>query len=96
KFSEIKSENMKLKQIIEENNKELKARLAVVEQSSVIVDEQPQNDSSKEAMLEMLPEVSVDDDSVVDQLKQHVPIYKANDVVSEVLPEVNSKSPKEK
>ncbi|CAG8630589.1 3031_t:CDS:1, partial [Paraglomus brasilianum] len=83
KFAEIKSENVKLKQIIEENvkrdvrveeleqkNKELEARLAVVEQSSVVVDGQTQNDSrsedanaSKEAILEMLPEISADDDS---------------------------------
>ncbi|CAG8484772.1 4259_t:CDS:2 [Ambispora gerdemannii] len=104
----LKSENVKLKQIIEENvkcdirveeleqkNKELEARLSVVEQSSVVVDGQPQNDSrsedanaSKEAILEILPEVSAD---VVDQLKKHAPVCKANDVVSEVLPEVNSK-----
>ena len=66
KFAEIKSENMKLKQIIEENvkrdvrveeleqkNKELKARLAVVEG-------QPQNDSRSEvanASKEAIPEV---------------------------------------
>ncbi|CAG8450887.1 14140_t:CDS:2 [Acaulospora morrowiae] len=78
----------------------LEARLSVVEQSSVAVDEQPQNDpqsedanASKETILEILPELSADDDdSVVDLLKQHAPVCKANDAVSEVLPEVNSKS----
>ncbi|CAG8552667.1 7363_t:CDS:2 [Ambispora gerdemannii] len=107
KFADIKSENLKLKQIIKKNvkhdvrvdeleqkNKELEARLAVVEQSSVAVDGQLQNDSrsedsnaSKEVILEILPEVSADDDSIVDQLKQHAPVCKANDMVSEVLPE---------
>ncbi|CAG8753615.1 9543_t:CDS:2, partial [Dentiscutata erythropus] len=73
--------------------------LAVVEQSSVAVDGQPQNDSrsedanaSKEAILEILPEVSADDDFIVDQLKQHAPVCKANDVVSEVLPEGNDRN----
>ncbi|CAG8594613.1 12684_t:CDS:2, partial [Acaulospora morrowiae] len=86
-----------------QKNKELEAKLAVVKQSSVAVNRQPQNDSrsedtntSKEVILEILPEVSADDDSVVDQLKQHAPVCKANDVVSEVLPEVNSKSPEER
>ncbi|CAG8616847.1 473_t:CDS:1, partial [Acaulospora morrowiae] len=58
----------------------LEARLVVVKQSSVAVNGQP----SKEAILEILPEVSADDDSIADQLKQHV------------LPEVNSKSPEER
>ncbi|CAG8648289.1 9423_t:CDS:2, partial [Funneliformis mosseae] len=53
------------------------------------VDGQPQND--KEVISEVLPEISADDDSVVDQFKQHAPVCKANDVILEVLPEVNSK-----
>jgi len=58
----------------------------------VAVDGQSQNDK------EAIPEVTIStvDVSVVDQLKQHVPVCKANDVVSEVLSEVNSKSPEER
>ena len=44
----------------------------------------------------MLPEVSADNSSVVDQLKQHMPICKANDVVSEVLLKVNTKLSKKR
>ncbi|CAG8728692.1 16327_t:CDS:2, partial [Acaulospora colombiana] len=51
---------------------------------------------SKKAILEILPEASADDDSVVDQLEQHAPVCKANDVISEVLSEVNFKSPEER
>ncbi|CAG8604829.1 12785_t:CDS:2 [Acaulospora morrowiae] len=72
--------------------------IVVVEQSSVAVDRQLQDDSQredanifKEAILEILPEVFANNDSIVDQLKQHVPVCKANYVISEVLPEVNSK-----
>ncbi|CAG8642344.1 6593_t:CDS:2 [Acaulospora morrowiae] len=39
--------------------------------------------------------ISAADDSIVNQLKQHVPVCKADDVVSKVLPEVNYKSPEE-
>ncbi|CAG8621243.1 14344_t:CDS:2, partial [Acaulospora morrowiae] len=49
-----------------------------------------------EAILEILPEVSADDYSVVGQLEQHAPVYKVNDVVSEVLSEVNFKLPEER
>src|SRR5687767_14542602 len=41
---------------LEQKNAELEARLAVVEKNSVVVDGQPQND--KEAIPEMLPELS--------------------------------------
>ncbi|CAB5208737.1 hypothetical protein RhiirA5_481253 [Rhizophagus irregularis] len=101
RFAEVKAENAKLKQIIEKNarrdakveeleqkNAEHEARFAIVEQSSVAVDGQSQND--KEVT------ISTVDVSVVDQLKQHVPVCKANDVVSEVLSEVNFKSPEER
>src|SRR5688572_29852036 len=66
KVAEVEAKNTKLRQIIEENakrdvrveeleqkNTELEARLAIVEQNSVAVDGQSQND--KEAILEMLP-----------------------------------------
>ena len=101
KVADVEAENAKLRQIIEENakrdvrvkeleqkNTELEARLAIVEQSSVAVNGQSQNDK------EAIPEVTIStvDVSVVDQLKQHVPVCKANDVVSEVLSEINSKS----
>ena len=67
---ELEAEIMKLRQIIEENarrdvrveeleqkNRELEARLAILEQSSLVVGEQPQND--KEAIVKVLPEVTV-------------------------------------
>ena len=67
---ELEAEIVKLRQIIEENarrdvrveeleqkNRELEARLAILEQSSLVVGEQPQND--KEAIVEVLPEVTV-------------------------------------
>ncbi|CAG8803196.1 44291_t:CDS:10, partial [Gigaspora margarita] len=89
KFAEAKAENTRLKQIIEENVKrdventelksrvgELEARLAIMEHSSVAVNRQSQND--KEAILEILSEVSAVDNSVV-QPKQHVPVCKEND-----------------
>src|SRR2546423_9385829 len=111
KFTEIKSENMKLKQIIEENvkrdvrveeleqkNKELEARLAVVEQSSVVVDGQPQNDSrsevanaSKEAIPEVVSAVIVPDSQVV-QLEHYKPDCKINDAV----PSADSKTLEDK
>ena len=66
---ELEAEIVKLRQIIEENarrdvrveelvqkNRELEARLAILEQSSLVVGEQPQND--KEAIVEVLPEVT--------------------------------------
>ncbi|CAG8696803.1 6432_t:CDS:1, partial [Ambispora leptoticha] len=75
---------------LEQKNKELEARLAVVEYSSVTMDGQLQNDSwsedanaSKKDIPEILPEISADDDSIVDQLKQYALVYKANDVISE-------------
>uniref|UniRef100_U9TD07 Uncharacterized protein n=1 Tax=Rhizophagus irregularis (strain DAOM 181602 / DAOM 197198 / MUCL 43194) TaxID=747089 RepID=U9TD07_RHIID len=77
------------KKELKQKNAGLKVRLAVVEKSSVVVDGQLQND--KKAILEILPEVSADNDSIVDQFKQYVPICKVNDMVSEVLPEVNTK-----
>jgi cell division protein FtsB len=67
---ELEAEIVKLRQIIEENarrdvrveeleqkNRELEARLAILEQSSLVVGEQPQND--KEAIVKVLPEVTV-------------------------------------
>ena len=58
KFAEVEAENAKLRQIIEENakrdarveeleqkNTELEARLAILEQDSLTVDGQPQNDN---------------------------------------------------
>ncbi|PKK56401.1 hypothetical protein RhiirC2_800102 [Rhizophagus irregularis] len=75
---------------LKQKNARLKVRLAVVEKSSVVVDGQPQND--KKAILEILPEVSANNDSIVNQFKQYTPICKVNDMVSEVLPEVNTKA----
>jgi predicted nuclease with TOPRIM domain len=58
RFAEVEAENAKLRQIIEENarrdvrveeleqkNTELEARLAILEQDSLTVDGQPQNDN---------------------------------------------------
>ncbi|RIA92774.1 hypothetical protein C1645_763998 [Glomus cerebriforme] len=76
------AEIVKLRQIIEENarrdvrveeleqkNTEFEARLAILEQSSLVVGEQPQND--KEAIVEVLPEVTVSNidlsNTVIDQ-----------------------------
>jgi hypothetical protein len=78
---ELEAEIAKLRQIIEENvrrdvrveeleqkNRELEARLAILEQSS-LVGEQPQND--KEAIVEVLPEVTVSNidlsNTIIDQ-----------------------------
>ncbi|GET54536.1 hypothetical protein GLOIN_2v1738467 [Rhizophagus irregularis DAOM 181602=DAOM 197198] len=71
-------EIVKLRQIIEEDvrveelehkNTELEARLAILEQSSLVVGEQPQND--KETIVEVLPEVTVSNidlsNTVIDQ-----------------------------
>ncbi|PKC00506.1 hypothetical protein RhiirA5_428085 [Rhizophagus irregularis] len=79
---------------LKQKNAGLKVRLAVVKKSSVIVDGQPQN--NKKAILEILPEVSADNDSIVDQFKQYTSICKVNNMVSEVLPEVNTKLPAER
>ncbi|CAG8619983.1 10263_t:CDS:2, partial [Dentiscutata heterogama] len=54
---------------LEQKNTELEARLAVVKQSSVVVNRQPQN--NEKVILEMLPEVFTNNNSIVDQLKQH-------------------------
>ncbi|PKK55480.1 hypothetical protein RhiirC2_858992, partial [Rhizophagus irregularis] len=79
---ELEAEIVKLRQIVEENarrdvrveeleqkNTELEARFAILEQSSLVVSEQPQND--KEAIVEVLPEVTVSNvdlsNTVVDQ-----------------------------
>ena len=79
---ELEAEIVKLRQIIEENakrevrveeleqkNRELEARLAILEQSSLVVGEQPQND--KEAIVEVLPEVTVSNidlsNTIIDQ-----------------------------
>ncbi|CAG8754650.1 13199_t:CDS:2, partial [Ambispora leptoticha] len=47
---------------------------------------------SKKDILEILPEISANDDSVVDQLKQYTPIYKVNDVISEDLTIISLKN----
>lgn len=73
------------RKVLKQKNTELEARLAILEQGVTSVTGQP----------EMVSAIDVSD-SVVDQLKQHTPVCKANDVVSEVLPEVNSKSSKER
>ncbi|GES74862.1 hypothetical protein GLOIN_2v1869616 [Rhizophagus clarus] len=67
---ELEAEIVKLRQIIEENarrdvrveeleqkNTELEVRLAILEQSSLVMGEQPQND--KEVIVEVLPEVTI-------------------------------------
>jgi hypothetical protein len=59
-----------------------------VEQGDASVTGPPENEFTE---VNTISAVDVSN-SVVDQPKQHTPVCKANDVVSEVLPEVNSKS----
>jgi hypothetical protein len=77
---------------LEQKNTELEARLAIVEQGDASVTGPPENEFTEVNMISVV-DVS---NSVVDQLKQHTFVCKANDVVSEVLPEVNSKSSEER
>ncbi|CAG8614276.1 9934_t:CDS:10 [Ambispora gerdemannii] len=58
--AELNKNRTPLVEELEQKNKELEARLAVVEQSSVVVDGQPQNDSRSEdakASKEVIPEI---------------------------------------
>ncbi|GBC08130.1 hypothetical protein RclHR1_07920005 [Rhizophagus clarus] len=84
-------------QKLEQKNAELEARLAVVEQSSVAVNGQSQND--KEVIPEVLPEVLTVDGSIV-QLKHCKTDCKINDAVPEVATKgnvsTNSKSSEER
>ena len=104
---ELEAEIVKLRQIIEENakrdvrveeleqkNRELEARLAILEQSSLVVGEQPQND--KEAIVEVLPEVTVSNidlsNTVIDQ-RNNVDTKTSEEMEMDAfLVEVNKKS----
>ncbi|POG57612.1 hypothetical protein GLOIN_2v1738467 [Rhizophagus irregularis DAOM 181602=DAOM 197198] len=96
-------EIVKLRQIIEEDvrveelehkNTELEARLAILEQSSLVVGEQPQND--KETIVEVLPEVTVSNidlsNTVIDQ-RNNVDTKTSGEMEMDAfLVEVNKKS----
>ncbi|GBC04231.1 hypothetical protein RclHR1_05580016 [Rhizophagus clarus] len=104
---ELEAEIVKLSRIIEENarrdvrveeleqkNTELEARIAILEQSSLVVGEQPQND--KEAIVEVLPEVTVSNidlsNTVIDQ-RNNVDTKTSEEMEMDAfLVEVNKKS----
>ncbi|PKC02746.1 hypothetical protein RhiirA5_363855 [Rhizophagus irregularis] len=100
---ELEAEIVKLRQIIEEDvrveelehkNTELEARLAILEQSSLVVGEQPQND--KETIVEVLPEVTVSNidlsNTVIDQ-RNNVDTKTSGEMEMDAfLVEVNKKS----
>ncbi|RIA94655.1 hypothetical protein C1645_817710 [Glomus cerebriforme] len=100
----LEAEIVKLRQIIDENarrdvkvmeleqkNMELEARLAVLEQSSLVVGEQPQND--KKAIVKVLPEmdaflVEVNKKSIGDKIRERSaePVTLPEQVVKELTP----------
>jgi hypothetical protein len=106
KFAEVEAENVKLKQIIEENvrrdarveeleqkNTELEAKLAIVEQGSSVVDDQLHKEAISKRFVEQTVSVNVDlSSSVTDQRNNDDAKTSEEKEMDAFLVEVNKKS----